>query len=80
MEAIRSIQTVNNGEIHLQLPKQFWGQEVEIIVLISPQQAMQPIIRKKSLRGCLKHYAKPDLIAQAQNVWQTVVGEKHERR
>ena len=34
MEAIRSIQTVNNGEIHLQLPKQFWGQEVEIIVLI----------------------------------------------
>jgi hypothetical protein len=41
---------------------------------------MQPIIRKKSLRGCLKHYAKPDLIAQEQNVWQTVVGEKHERR
>jgi hypothetical protein len=80
MEAIRSIQTVNNGEIHLQLPKQFWGQEVEIIVLISPQQAMQPIIRKKSLRGCLKHYAKPDLIAQEQNAWQTVVGEKHERR
>jgi len=39
VEAIRSIQTVANGEIHLQLPKQFWGQEVEIIVLPSPQQA-----------------------------------------
>lgn len=79
MEAIRRIQTVENGEIHLQLPKQFWGQEVEIIVLTSPQQTVQPI-RKKSLRGCLKHYAKPDLMAQEQDVWQTVVSEKHERR
>jgi hypothetical protein len=80
MEAIRSIQTVNNGEIHLQLPKQFWGQQVEIIVLTSPQQIMQLTIPKKSLRGSLKHYAKPDLIAQEENAWQTVAGEKHERR
>jgi hypothetical protein len=80
MEAIRRIQTVENGEIHLQLPKQFWGQEVEIIVLTSPQQTIQPTDRKKSLRGCLKHYAKPDLMAQEQDVWQTVVSEKHERR
>jgi hypothetical protein len=80
MEAIRRIQTVENGEIHLQLPKQFWGQEVEIIVLPSAQQTIQPTTHKKSLRGCLKHYAKPDLIAQEQDVWQTVVSEKHERR
>jgi hypothetical protein len=80
MEAIRSIQTANNGEIYLQLPKQFWGQEVEIIVLTSPQQTIQPITRKNSLRGCLKHYAKPDLIAQEQNAWQTVASEKHEHR
>lgn len=33
MEAIRRIQTVQNGEVHLQLPKQYWGQVVEIIVL-----------------------------------------------
>ena len=63
MEAIRSIQTVKNGEIHLQLPKQFWGQEVEIIVLTSPQEARQSISNKKSLRSCLKHYAKIDLMA-----------------
>ena len=25
MEAIRNIQTVINGEIHLHLPRQFWG-------------------------------------------------------
>jgi len=80
MEAIRSIQTVENGEIHLQLPKQFWGQEVEIIVLTSPQQTSPPATHKKSLRGCLSRYAKPDLIAQEQDVWQTVVSENHERR
>jgi len=75
MEVIRSIQTVENGEIYLQLPKQFWGQEVEIIVLSAPQQTPQPISRKRSLRGCLKRYAKPDLIAQEQDAWQTVVSE-----
>ena len=78
MEAIRSIQTVENGEIHLQMPKQFWGQEVEIIVLTSPQKTIQSDIQKKSLRGCLKHYAKPDLIAQEQDVWQTIASEKYE--
>jgi len=76
MEVIRRIQTVENGEIHLQLPKQFWGQKVEIIVLTSPQQTIQPATHKKSLRGCLSLYAKPDLIAQEQDVWQTVVSEK----
>ncbi|MEM9449802.1 MAG: hypothetical protein AAGA75_14840 [Cyanobacteria bacterium P01_E01_bin.6] len=80
MEAIRRIQTVENGEIYLQLPKQFWGQEVEIIVLPSPQQTAQPFAPKKSLRGCLSRYAKPDLIAQEQDVWQAVVSEKHEHR
>ncbi|MGG6265231.1 hypothetical protein ACQ4M3_07235 [Leptolyngbya sp. AN03gr2] len=80
MEAIRRIQTVENGEIHLQLPKQFWGQEVEIIVLPAPQQIPQPVTPKKSLCGCLSRYAKPDLIAQEQDVWQTVVSEKHEHR
>jgi len=77
MEAIRSIQTATNGEIHLQLPKQFWGHEVEIIVLTSPQKT---ITHKKSLRGCLRRYANPDLIAQEQDAWQTVMAEKHEHR
>ena len=52
MEAIRKIETVKDGQVHLQLPKQFWGQEVEIIVLSAPQQVST--MRKKSLRGCLK--------------------------
>lgn len=80
MEAIRKIQTVENGEVHLQLPRQFWGQEVEIIVLPAPRQVMQPVMRKKSLRGCLKRYANPDLMAQEQDAWQAAAGEKHEHR
>ena len=33
MDAMRMRHTVENGEVHLHLPEQFWGQEVEIIVL-----------------------------------------------
>ncbi len=64
MEAIRAIQTVENGEIHLRLPEQFWGQEVEIIVLPVPQADSRHVTPSKSLRGYLKHYAKPELIPQ----------------
>lgn len=79
MEAIRKIQTVVDGEIRFQLPKQFWGREVEIIVLPAPEQSKLPAPHKKSLRGCLKHYANPDLMSQEQDVWQSTAGEKHER-
>ena len=71
MEAIREIQTVENGEIHLRLPEQFWGQEVEIIVLTAPQADSRHVTPSKSLRGCLKHYAKPELIPQEQYAWET---------
>ena len=80
MEAIRHIQTVKNGQVHLQLPKQFWELEVEIIVLPVSQYIKQSATPKKSLRGCLKCYAKPELIAQEQDAWQTAVGEKYEHR
>ena len=80
MEAIRNIQTVKNGEVHLQLPQQFWGREVEIIVLPAPLSAEQSPTHKRSLRGSLKPYAKPELIAQEQDAWQAAAGEKHEPR
>jgi thiamine pyrophosphate-dependent acetolactate synthase large subunit-like protein len=68
MEAIRNIQTVKNGEVHLQLPKQFWGQEVEVIVL-AMQQPAPPPLGKKSLRGSLKRYANPVLTDKEQSAW-----------
>jgi hypothetical protein len=55
------------------------AQEAGIEVVEMPKN-IQPVVRKKSLRGCLKHYAKPELIAQEQDAWQAVASEIHERR
>lgn len=77
MEAIRDIQTVSNGEIHLQLPQQFWGQQVEIIVLPMQVTTQSSPIRKRSMQGSLKTYANPELMATEQDAWQAAAGEKH---
>ncbi|MGB0564126.1 MAG: hypothetical protein ACPGVO_20340 [Spirulinaceae cyanobacterium] len=39
-----------------------------------------PVSHQKSLRGCLKNHAQPNLITQEQDVWQTVMGKKYEHR
>ncbi|MBN6739916.1 hypothetical protein JKG47_05080 [Acidithiobacillus sp. MC6.1] len=76
MEAIRTIQNVTKGEIHLQLPRAFWGQQVEIIVLATPspeEKTANPV--KKSLRGALKAHANPDLIPLEAAAWVAEVGD-----
>ena len=50
-------------------PRQFFG---------VTHQSKQVIDDYLATRGCLKHYANPSLIAQEQDVWQTIVSEKHE--
>ncbi len=60
MQAIREIRTVEQGQIVLNLPSTLWGQQVEVIVLPISAQEAQPF-RKKSLRGCLQEYARPDI-------------------
>lgn len=51
MEAIRTIQVVKEGEVHVRLPRQFWGQKVEIIILpVSPQESQIHSSREKRLR------------------------------
>jgi thiamine pyrophosphate-dependent acetolactate synthase large subunit-like protein len=77
MEAIRNIQTVKNGQVHLQLPKQFWEQEVEVIVL-AMQQSATPPLNKKSLRGALKQYANPALMDKEASAWLDSAGEHDE--
>lgn len=79
MEAIRKIQTVKEGHIDVHLPRQFWGQQVEIIVLSAPQLEDRGT-PKKSLRGCLHQYANPALIAREQEAWQDAVREKYDHR
>ncbi|WP_417909898.1 hypothetical protein [Candidatus Electronema sp. PJ] len=79
MEAIRKIQTVKDGQVQLRLPKQFWGQQVEIIVFAVPQQECRPS-SERSLQGCLRQYANPALIALEQDAWQEAVKKKHDPR
>lgn len=79
MEAIRKIQTVEEGQISVRLPAQFWDQQVEILVFSTPYQ-LDNIPSKKSLRGCLRQYANPAFIDREQEAWHEAVKEKHGHR
>jgi hypothetical protein len=79
MEAIREIRTVGQGEIVLRLPKAFWGRRVEIIVL-SASSTDNARSQKKSLRGCLQPYARPELISTESSAWLEAVEDKHAAR
>lgn len=73
MEVIRAVQTVENGRISLDLPSELSGKEVEIIVLTKDTIKL----RKKSLRGALQKYARPELIPQESSAWENAVEEKY---
>ncbi len=79
MEAIREIQTVKEGRVHVRLPRQFWGRQVEIIVLPAPQQEDRAA-PTKSLRGCLNQYANPALIEREHKAWRDSVSDKYGHR
>lgn len=76
MEAIREIRTVGQGEIVLRLPRAFWGRQVEIIVLSAPVPD-KAHSKKRSLRGCLQSYARPELISSESAAWLEAVEDKH---
>lgn len=78
MEAIREIYTVEQGEIRVRLPRQFWGQQVEIIVLPASKQipAFSP---KKSLRlKALDCYHTTTLDIVDALLWAYHIVEHHE--
>ena len=60
MEAMRHIQRVTNGELHLQLPETFWGKEVEIIIPASSATESPVTKERVSRRGALKQDSKPE--------------------
>jgi hypothetical protein len=76
-QAIREIRTVEKGSIAIDLPETFWGRQLEIIILPLTEEVL---CRKKSMYGCLQHYANPDLIQQEQEAWANAVKEKYENR
>jgi hypothetical protein len=55
------------------------AQETGVEIVEEPHHN-RPAARKRSRRGSLKHYAKPELIPQEQDAWQAVASEKHEHR
>jgi len=76
MEAIRDIQTVEKGQVNIRLPKKFWGQQDEIIVL-SMTQRDEGALAKKSLGGCLHQYANVAFIDREHDAWKNAINEKY---
>jgi len=74
MTVIRAVKTVKNGQVLLNLPAEFSGQQVEIIV--STKEYYQ--VKKKSLKGVLENYANPELIALESTVWEKVAEKKYD--
>jgi len=75
MEAIRTIEQVTNGELHLQLPEAFWGKEVEVIILAAASNEPPLAKGRNSLRGALKQYAHPERMAHEQSAWADAVSD-----
>jgi hypothetical protein len=73
MEIIRSTKIVKDGQILLDLPSDLSGQEVEVIVVMKQRTVSQ----RKSLRGALRRYAKPNLIALESDAWAKAMEEKY---
>ena len=76
MEAIKTIQIVKNGQVLLNLPEKFWGQQVEITITTASNQEY-PGAQKKSMRGCLKKYANPSNFSKEKDAWSDAVKEKY---
>ncbi|MBD2653641.1 hypothetical protein H6G45_09085 [Synechocystis sp. FACHB-383] len=66
MEVIRSIDMVQDGQVVLNLPSEWSGQQVEVIVLTK----QKPSSKRKIMRGALRQYAKPELIPLESDVWE----------
>lgn len=74
MTVIRTVKTVKNGQVLLNLPSEFSGQQVEIIV--STKEYSQ--VKKKSLKGILQNYANPELTVLESTAWENSVKEKYD--
>ncbi|MBF2058560.1 MAG: hypothetical protein IGQ45_15435 [Cyanobacterium sp. T60_A2020_053] len=73
MEIIRTVQTVENGQILLNLPSEFSGQQVEIIILTKEYSSP----KKNSLKGALQNYINPELMTLESKAWENFIAEKY---
>ncbi|MDQ3019227.1 MAG: hypothetical protein M3R36_01450 [Bacteroidota bacterium] len=83
MNAIREIKKVKNGKVEIELPKDFNGNNVEIIILMNTQDVDKNIKKGKrknegrSLGGILHKYTNPNLIPKEKDAWPNAVKDKH---
>lgn len=82
MNAIREIKKVENGKVEIDLPTNFNGKNVEIIILINKDPKKMSNNKKKkskgkSLGGFLHQYANPALISKEKEAWSIAVKEKY---
>ncbi|MEA3644296.1 MAG: hypothetical protein VBE63_30885 [Lamprobacter sp.] len=75
MEAIRTIERVTHGELHLQVPEAFWGKEVEVIIRTTARESASLTKPHKRLRGSLNKYAHPERMAREQTAWSDTVSD-----
>lgn len=73
MKIIRTVKTVENGQVLLNLPSEFSGQQVEIIILTKEYSS----IKKNSLKGALQNYANPELMTLESKAWENSMEEKY---
>ncbi|MEO8210935.1 MAG: hypothetical protein ABI840_10260 [bacterium] len=83
MNAIREIKKVKNGKVEIELPKDFNGNEVEVIVLLNNKlEKKSGTHRKKAIEkfgGILKDYANPVLIQNEKDIaWTKVAKDKYD--
>jgi hypothetical protein len=74
-EAIRTIKKAGRGQVIIDIPDSFSGQDLEIT--ISPLKR-NPTKRTNSMRGHLKQYANVKLISKESTAWAGSVGDTHE--
>lgn len=79
MQAIREVRVAIDGRITLDIPHDFLGQQLEIIII--PIAEPRPTrSQKANLLGCLHEYANPELIAREKDAWLDSVRDNDESR
>jgi len=74
MHAICEVRIASERHLTLDIPREFLGQQVEIIILpLTEQPSPEP--PKADMLGCLQQYANPALWEKEQDAWLDAVSD-----
>lgn len=79
MEALRTTIAAERLATVIDLPESLRHQELEVIVLPQTEEkkSKKPAGERKSMMGCLKEYANPDLWEQEEGAWERAAAENY---